>query len=54
MFIVRAEDARIVGSMPTMKRMYTEVMGENRKLLTELMKKESNSNIMTNLLREVN
>jgi len=40
MFIVKAEDARMIGDMKFMKKYYADVMGENKNLMTELIKRK--------------
>lgn len=36
--IVKAEDSKILGDMNYVRKYYTEVMGENKQLFTELTK----------------
>ncbi|KAL4450366.1 hypothetical protein ABPG74_009072 [Tetrahymena malaccensis] len=53
-FIVKAEDARILGDMKFMKKYYTDVMVQNKNLMTELLKRKTNNDILMSSLKEVN
>eukprot|EP00825_Cyclidium_porcatum_P052533 TRINITY_DN9982_c0_g1_i4.p1 TRINITY_DN9982_c0_g1~~TRINITY_DN9982_c0_g1_i4.p1 ORF type:complete len:759 (+),score=141.49 TRINITY_DN9982_c0_g1_i4:123-2399(+) len=52
--IVKAEDSKILGDMNYVRKYYTEVMGENKQLFTELTKQQQNSQILMDGLREIN
>ena len=52
--IVKAEDARMIGDMKFMKKFYADVMGENKNLMTELVKRKQNNDILMDALRQVN
>eukprot|EP01015_Nassula_variabilis_P027815 TRINITY_DN5741_c0_g1_i2.p1 TRINITY_DN5741_c0_g1~~TRINITY_DN5741_c0_g1_i2.p1 ORF type:complete len:139 (-),score=18.49 TRINITY_DN5741_c0_g1_i2:50-466(-) len=53
-FIVRAEDSRLGLNMLDMKRMYGNLMIENRKLTAELLKKINNHQTLTAELKKIN
>ena len=52
--IVKAEDARMINDMGFMKKHYANVMAENQTLVTELLKRKNNNDILMDSLREVN
>jgi Bardet-Biedl syndrome 2 protein len=52
--LVRAEDARIIGDMRLMKKMYASVYELNRELLGETIKRSNNHNELVASLKEVN
>nr|BAJ93985.1 predicted protein [Hordeum vulgare subsp. vulgare] len=53
-FVVKAEDARILSQMGTMKKMYSNLFVENRNLITELMKRNNNHEALLAELKKVN
>eukprot|EP00330_Aristerostoma_sp_ATCC50986_P011986 CAMPEP_0114579168 /NCGR_PEP_ID=MMETSP0125-20121206/3593_1 /TAXON_ID=485358 ORGANISM="Aristerostoma sp., Strain ATCC 50986" /NCGR_SAMPLE_ID=MMETSP0125 /ASSEMBLY_ACC=CAM_ASM_000245 /LENGTH=137 /DNA_ID=CAMNT_0001769739 /DNA_START=1318 /DNA_END=1731 /DNA_ORIENTATION=+ len=53
-FIVKAEDARILGDMKQMKKMYSNLFIENRSLIGELLKRTSNHETLVTSLKSIN
>jgi Bardet-Biedl syndrome 2 protein len=53
-FIVRAEDARILGDMKNMKKYYSNMYVENRNLIAELMKRNTNHEGLLAGLKQIN
>ncbi|CAM9655156.1 unnamed protein product, partial [Discosporangium mesarthrocarpum] len=52
--IVRAEDARILGDMPLMRRMYAELFTLNKQCVAEYSKRANNHQALLAALKEVN
>lgn len=44
-YVVRAEDARLLGDMPSMRKMYAELHSLNRKLVGEYAKRANNHRV---------
>lgn len=44
-YVVRAEDARLLGDMPLMNKMYSELYSLNRKLIGEYAKRANNHRV---------
>ncbi len=53
-FVVKAEDARILGDMKVMKKMYTNLFIENRNLIGELLKRNTNHEGLVAALKQIN
>jgi len=53
-FVARAEDARILGDMQSLRRVYRHLGGVNRDLLIEHTKRKDNHSYLMDALREVN
>ncbi|KAL9649660.1 hypothetical protein ABK040_003337 [Willaertia magna] len=52
--VIKAEDARILGDMKSMKNMYNELYGANKGLIGEYIKRSNNHNELLSSLKEVN
>lgn len=52
--VIKAEDARILGDMVLMKKMYTELYGLNRDLIGEYTKRHNNHTELLSALKDVN
>jgi hypothetical protein len=44
-FVIKAEDARILGDMPTMRRVYTDLAALNNELIGEYVKRSTNHQV---------
>ena len=44
-YVVRAEDARLLGDMPLMRKMYAELHSLNRRLIGEYAKRANNHRV---------
>jgi len=53
-FIVKAEDSRLLGEMKSMKKYYSNLFGENRSLIAELLKRNTNHEGLLAGLKQVN
>lgn len=52
-FVVRAEDARLLGDMPLMRKLYAELQTLNRKMIGEYAKRANNHQALLESLKEV-
>lgn len=52
--VIKAEDARLLGDMPLMRRHYAELDGLNRELVAEYRKRANNHEALLAALRQVN
>uniref|UniRef100_A0A7S2S5V3 Bardet-Biedl syndrome 2 protein homolog n=1 Tax=Rhizochromulina marina TaxID=1034831 RepID=A0A7S2S5V3_9STRA len=52
--VIKAEDARLLGNMPLMRRHYAELDGLNRELVAEYRKRANNHEALLSALRQVN
>ncbi|CAM9136269.1 unnamed protein product [Ectocarpus sp. 12 AP-2014] len=52
-YVVRAEDARLLGDMPLVRKMYAELHNLNRRLVGEYAKRANNHNALLAALKEV-
>merc|ERR1712176_682334 len=52
--VIKAEDARILGDMPLMRKMYTELFTLNNELIGEYTKRSNNHQNLLNALKDVN
>lgn len=52
--VVKAEDSRLLGDMPTMKQHYAGLYNLNGELLGELRKRQTNHNELLECLKKVN
>jgi len=52
--VIQAEDARILGDMPLMRRIYADLYTLNRQLVSEYVKRANNHQALLNSLKEVN
>jgi len=52
--VIKAEDARILGDMQSMKRMYSELYTLNNQLIGEYVKRSTNHQALLGALKEVN
>mmetsp|Transcript_16145 Transcript_16145/g.22246 ORF Transcript_16145/g.22246 Transcript_16145/m.22246 type:complete len:133 (+) Transcript_16145:3-401(+) len=52
--VIQAEDARILGDMALMRRIYADLYTLNRQLVTEYVKRANNHQALLNSLKEVN
>lgn len=52
--MVKAEDSRVLGDMKYMKKYYSDVMVQNKSLMTELLKRKSNNDILMASLKDLN
>jgi Bardet-Biedl syndrome 2 protein len=51
---VKAEDARLVGNISYMKKMYANIKVENASIQSELLKKQQNNDTLMEGLKEIN
>ena len=49
--LVKGESARVVGSMREFRRTYTDIMGFNRNLMTEIEKKNQNTKQLSQAMK---
>jgi len=52
--VIKAEDSRILGDMPLMRKMYTELFTLNNELIGEYTKRSNNHQNLLNALKDVN
>ncbi|CAM9500478.1 unnamed protein product [Choristocarpus tenellus] len=52
--VIRAEDARLLGDMPLMRRIYADLFTLNKQLVTEHTKRANNQQALLGALKKVN
>ena len=52
--IVKAEDSRLINDIGNMKKLYSNIMVQNKAIQSELIKKNQNTDILITNLKSVN
>ena len=52
--IVKAEDSRLINDIANMKKLYSNIMVQNKAIQSELIKKNQNTDILITNLKSVN
>ena len=52
--IVKAEDSRLINDISNMKKLYSNIMVQNKAIQSELIKKNQNTDILITNLKSVN